>query len=127
MDQYAYTASSTSLTTMLPDWVLEQGGEKARETHQSEESLKRVLADMKKSNEGARRRTDMSYAVISSCGAYPQYVGRNIMQAAQYMKLAQQSGGKELLAPDNKVDDTKLPPVTMDEQYRAVIDIYLHG
>ena len=27
MDQYPYTASSTSLSTMLPDWLLEHGGD----------------------------------------------------------------------------------------------------
>ena len=58
---------------------------------------------------------------------YPQYDGRNIQQVAQLMKLSKQVAGKELLAPSTQVADRDLPPVTMDEQYRAVIDIYLHG
>jgi N-acyl-D-amino-acid deacylase len=152
MDQYPYTASSTSLSTMLPDWVLENGNDKAREILQSEAGLKRTLGDMKKQNEVTRHRTDMSYAVIASCRQYPQYVGRSIKQAAQMMKLAKNSQGKELLAPQregepaaepDKPKDTArqeprppdaprppedtLPVVTMDEQYRAVIDIFLHG
>ena len=127
MDQYPYTASSTSLSTMLPDWVLENGNEKARELLQTEDGLMRALADMKKQNEVARHRTDMSYAVIASCREYPQYVGRSIKQAAQMMKQAKSAQGKELLAPAKDLNDPELPAVTMDEQYRCVIEIFMHG
>jgi N-acyl-D-amino-acid deacylase len=127
MDQYPYTASSTSISTMLPDWVLEDGSEKGREILKTDDGLKRALVDMKKNNEVERHRTDMSYAVISSCTAYPQYVGRNIMQAAQLMKLSREVGGKELLAPATQPNNADLPPVTMDEQYRAVVEIFLKG
>jgi N-acyl-D-amino-acid deacylase len=127
MDQYPYTASSTSLSTMLPDWLLEHGGDQARQLLATDDGLRRTLADMKHNNEVERHRTDMSYAVVSSCSAYPQYDGRNIQQVAQLMKLSKQVAGKELLAPSTQVADRDLPPVTMDEQYRAVIDIYLHG
>src|SRR3954471_19820231 len=44
MDQYPYTASSTSLSTMLPDWVLESGHEEAVELLKSDEGLARTLA-----------------------------------------------------------------------------------
>ena len=91
LDQYPYTASSTSISTMLPDWVLENGGDKARELLKSDDGLKRVLAEMKHNNEVSRHRTDMTYAVIASCSAYPQYVGRNIKQVAQMIKLTQDS------------------------------------
>src|SRR5439155_2622615 len=132
MDQYPYTASSTSISTMLPDWVLENGTDKARELLKTEDGLVRALADMKKSNEGQRHRTDMTYAVVSSCAAYPQYVGRNIRQVAEMMKLAQESSGKELLregeAPAEPARQEPRPPeVTMDDQYRAIIDIFLRG
>jgi N-acyl-D-amino-acid deacylase len=124
MDQYPYTASSTSISTMLPDWVLQDGSDKGKDLLNTEEGLKRALADMKHNNEIERHRTDMSYAVISSCAAYPQYVGRNIMQVAQLMKLSRQNAGKELLAQNPPND---LPAVTMDDQYRAVIDIFRKG
>ncbi len=127
MDQYPYTASSTSLSTMLPDWVLENGNEKAKELLKTDDGLKRVLADMKKSNEGNRHRTDMSYAVVASCSTYPQYVGRNIKQAAQLMKLAKDAKGKELLSAANAPKENELPSVTMEEQYLAVIEIFTHG
>ena len=139
LDQYPYTASSTSISTMLPDWVLENGGDKARELLKSDDGLKRVLAEMKHNNEVSRHRTDMTYAVIASCSAYPQYVGRNIKQVAQMIKLTQDSAGKELLSPSTQphggpersagphADTLASIPVTMDDQYRAVLDIYEHG
>src|SRR5207248_5343915 len=54
MDQYPYTASSTGLSTMLPDWVLENGNEKARELLKTDEGVERVLKEMRKSNESNR-------------------------------------------------------------------------
>jgi N-acyl-D-amino-acid deacylase len=69
----------------------------------------------------------MSYAVVSSCSAYPQYVGRNIKQVAQMMQLTSQNKDKELLAPTTQSSNSPMPDVTMDDQYRAVIDIFLHG
>src|SRR5947208_7047281 len=56
LDQYPYTASSTSISTMLPDWVLEKGGDKATKILTEPESLAKVLADMKQSHEVNRHR-----------------------------------------------------------------------
>lgn len=124
IDQYPYTASSTGITTMLPDWVLQDGPEKAKEKLQDPETLAKCLADMKQSHEINRKRTDLSYAVIASSRAYPTMAGRNVKEVAQLLKLREQSGGNlELLGED----PPKLPDVTMEEQYLAVIDIYLKG
>jgi N-acyl-D-amino-acid deacylase len=46
VDQYPYTASSTGITTLLPDWVLENGGEAARKILQDEEQVARVRQEM---------------------------------------------------------------------------------
>jgi N-acyl-D-amino-acid deacylase len=127
LDQYPYTASSTSISTMLPDWVLENGSDQSRELLKTDDGLNRVLSEMKHNNEVERHRTDMSYAVVASCNAYPKYVGRSIKQVAQMMKLTHNSAGKELLSSATQPIDRELPSVTMDEQYRAVIDIYVHG
>jgi N-acyl-D-amino-acid deacylase len=131
LDQYPYTASSTTITTLLPDWVLEKGMEKARETLTDPEELKRVLADMKRQHEQQRHRRTLGYAVISSCRQFPQYVGRNLEEVAQIMKFRQQHAGAEppeLLADANDSDPSRrLPDVTMDDQYRAIIEIVLHG
>ena len=124
MDQYPYTASSTSISTMLPDWVLENGAEEAKKLLQDEKGLARVLESMKENYEIKRPRKSLAYAVISSCKAHPNYVGRNLYEIAQVMKLKKEKGGDvELLSANPE----KLPPVSMEEQYRAVIDIYLAG
>jgi N-acyl-D-amino-acid deacylase len=79
---------------------------------------------MKDNYEIKRPRKSLAYAVISSCKAYPNYVGRNLQEIAQVMKLKKEKGGDvELLSANPE----KLPPVSMEEQYRAVIDIYLAG
>jgi N-acyl-D-amino-acid deacylase len=124
LDQYPYTASSTSISTMLPDWVLEDGAEEAKKKLTDEKQLARVLESMKQSYEVQRPRKSLAYAVIASCKAYPNYVGRNVHEIAQMMKLKKEKGSDvELLSEKPE----KLPPVSMEEQYRAVIDIYLAG
>ena len=124
MDQYPYTASSTSISTMLPEWVLENGADEAKKLLADEKQLARVLESMKDNYEIKRPRKSLAYAVISSCKAYPNYVGRNLQEIAQVMKLKRDKGGGVELLSENP---EKLPPVTMEEQYRAVIDIYLAG
>ena len=129
LDQYPYTASQTSITTLLPDWVLEGGADEAKRKLQDPQTLNKVLADMKQSHEVGRKRTDMSFAVISSSRAVPTLVGRNVMEAARVMKLKQQTGATtepvELLGAPN--ERAKLPDVTMEDQYRAIVEIYLRG
>jgi N-acyl-D-amino-acid deacylase len=128
LDQYPYTASSTGIATMLPDWVMEKGSDEAKKILSDPEQVKRVLDDMRQSNEVRRGRTSLAYAVVASCRAYPQYVGRDMKTVAQLMKLkASGDPAVELLKPEDKPDKSALPEVTMEEQYRAVIDIVLKG
>src|SRR5438552_13289228 len=86
LDQYPYTASSTSISTMLPDWVLENGPAEARKILFDLIQLPKVLGDMKQNFEVERHRKTLAYAVVASCKAYPQFVGRNIEEVAQMMK-----------------------------------------
>lgn len=124
IDQYPYTASSTSLSTMLPDRVLEKGGDEARKVLSDPTQVEKVLAEMKEQNEVQRGRRSMAYAVISSCKEFPKYVGLNIEQIAQSRKLKAERGNDvELLSEKPE----QLPKVTMEDQYKAIIDIYLHG
>ncbi len=130
LDQYPYTASQTSLDTLLPDWVMQEGADEAKKKLQDPEVVAKVLADMKQAHEVGRKRTDMSFAVISSSRAVPTLVGRNVKEAAQVMKLKRQTGATtepvELLG-DKDHPPTTLPAVTMEDQYRAIIEIYLRG
>jgi N-acyl-D-amino-acid deacylase len=125
LDQYPYTASSTSITVMLPDWVYDKGNDEAKKRLDDPQQVKKMLADMKDQYETKRHRPNLGYAVISSCRYDTAFVGRNLYEVAQIIKLRQQNQGKnvELL----KTDPDKLPDVTMEEQYQAVIDISRHG
>lgn len=119
LDQYPYTASSTTISTLLPDWVLEKGGDEAKKILTDETQLPKVLADMKQQYEVTRGKTSMAYAVIASQSKHPEYEGKNLQQIAAMRKHGSQS---ELLRDAANTDS-----VTMEDQYRAAIAIYLAG
>jgi N-acyl-D-amino-acid deacylase len=125
IDQYPYTASSTSITTLLPDWVYDAGREEAKKRLEDPEQVKKILADMRDNYEVKRRRSSLGYAVIAASAAEPKLAGRNLYEIAQIFKLREQNqgGAVELLSSD----PAKLPEVTMADQYRAVIDICRRG
>jgi len=123
VDQYPYTASSTTISTLLPDWVLEKGSDEGRKILADPQQVKRVLADMKSNYEEKRHRKSLGYAVLSSCKGYPDLVGRDLETAAQVLKLRREKKSDELLSDKPE----QLPVVSMEEQYRAVIDIWLKG
>jgi N-acyl-D-amino-acid deacylase len=127
LDQYPYTASSTSLSVLLPDWVYDHGPAEAKKRLNDPEQVRKILADMRANYEVKRRRTSLGYAVIASCAAEPNLAGRNLYEIAQLFKWRQQNRGKqvELLAAPEAL--TKLPEPTMEDQYRAVIDLCLRG
>jgi N-acyl-D-amino-acid deacylase len=81
-DQYAYTASSTGLSQLVPDWALEGGRGEFRKRVADPAQKATMVADMKKSlrNKG---REDYSYAVIASCRQDKSLDGLNIAEAAK--------------------------------------------
>jgi N-acyl-D-amino-acid deacylase len=123
LDQYPYTASSTTLSTLLPDWVLENGREEATKTLRDPEKLKKVLADMKQSHEVGRRRTNFKWAVIASCQSNPEYSGKSVYQIALMNRV---KPGEEMLGSTTQPSTRPSEP-TMEEQYLTIIDIYLRG
>lgn len=134
LDQYPYTASSTTINTLLPDWVLEKGRDEAKRALTDPESVKRVLDDMRKQNEVQRGRKTMRYVVIGACKAYPEYNGKDLQTIAVLMKQKKAaSAGKETELLGTSSDSASTQPaaaaidVTMEDQYRAVIDIVLSG
>jgi N-acyl-D-amino-acid deacylase len=122
LDQYPYTASSTGITTLLPDWVLEKGGDEARKLLADPNQLDKVVAEMVQTYE-KRGRKNMAYVVIASCRAFPKYAGKNLLEIARVRKLQETNGHDvELLdKPEN------LPAVTMEDQVRAAVAIYVAG
>jgi N-acyl-D-amino-acid deacylase len=125
VDQYPYTASSTSLSQMLPNWIAEGGRDEAKKILRDPVQVAKILKDMTDDHERGRQRKDLSYAVVSSCKEHRDYEGKNIKQITQINKLKAQGGAKvELLSDASKAE---LPAVSMEEQYRTVIDIQLSG
>ncbi len=79
IDQYPYTASSTSISTLLPSDVLADGQDSIKARLQRPEIRKRVtehiLANLKK-----RKLKHLSYAVVAYHAADTSYNGKNIEQ-----------------------------------------------
>ena len=81
-DQYAYTASSTTLSQLVPDWALEGGRAEFRKRLADPKQKATMVADMK-TNLLSKGRTDYSYAVIASCRSDKSLDGLNIAQIAK--------------------------------------------
>jgi N-acyl-D-amino-acid deacylase len=79
VDQYAYTASSTSLDSRLPDWVLEGGRDEGRKRLADAGQRRRAAREVK---DGLKRsgHKDFSYAMVASHRARPEYNGKSIAE-----------------------------------------------
>ena len=123
VDQYPYTASSTGITTLLPSWLKEQGGEKMREMLDDPAQVERALADMRENYEVARGRDSMEYVVIGACRAFPQFDGHNLKEVAQMMATREDGGEMPTTLPA----EGARPDVSMADQYRAALVIAANG
>ena len=83
-DQYAYTASSTGMSQLIPDDALEGGREKFLERLADPARKARMIADMKTSL-AAKGRKDYAYAVIAFYAHDKSLNGLNIAEAAQVL------------------------------------------
>lgn len=117
VDQYPYTASSTTISTLLPEWVLEKGPAEARKILSDAGRREEVHAYMRGGRGTRSGRADLSYVVIASSPGHPKWAGKNVKQIAQMVRL----GEEELLGRD------KLPEVTVEEQFDVVIELYVSG
>ena len=79
VDQYAYTASSTSLDSRLPDWVLEGGREEGKKRLADPAQRARAAREIKESMKRAGNK-DFSYAMVASFRAKPEYNGKSIAE-----------------------------------------------
>ena len=103
-DQYAYTASSTGLSQLVPEAMREGGEGKFRERLENAETKAKFVAEMKQTLR-KRGSPDYAYAVIASYRADPALNGLNVAEAA-----------KRVRASD-----------TLDEQIELVFDIIKNG
>jgi N-acyl-D-amino-acid deacylase len=103
-DQYAYTASSTGLSQLVPDWALEGGKNEFRKRLADPDRKAAMIADMKKSLR-AKGREDYAYAVIASCRQDKSLDGLNVAEAAK----------------------AKRGSDSLDDQIETVLDIQANG
>jgi len=81
-DQYAYTASSTSLRQLLPDDMV-AGGAAAFARRISDKTQRNETLNWMKSRLFARKRNDYSYAVIAYHKKDTRYNGLSVVEAAR--------------------------------------------
>ncbi|HZZ43342.1 MAG TPA: D-aminoacylase [Tepidisphaeraceae bacterium] len=124
LDQYPYTASSTSISTMLPDDFLAVGEKEAIKKIAADPKIEDVIVEqMRQQYEVQRGRKHLGYVVIASCEKHPEYNGRNLIEVAQMMKLAKAGKQPELLGDGAE----KLPEVNVADQCRAAVEIWRDG
>lgn len=79
VDQYPYTASSTTLKVLLPDWLVD-GGRDSVLRRLSEPTIHQKVVDEMIRDMQRRGRTHFDYAVVAHCDADSSLNGKNIMQ-----------------------------------------------
>lgn len=82
-DQYVYTASSTNIATMLPDWAVEGTPEEVRRRLRHPETRQKVIRGIIEERRDKSGRHDLSYAVVAHCRADPSLNGKNILEIAR--------------------------------------------
>ncbi len=103
VDEYAYTASSTSLDVLLPDWALEGGRAEGTTRLEDEATRERITREML-ANLKRIGFNDYSYAVVASYGANDAFNGKSIAE------ITKQTRG---------TDDVKAQIEQIFEMYKA--------
>jgi len=85
VDQYAYTASSTSLDSRLPTWLRAGGLEEAKKRLADKATRERVISEMK---EGLKRSgfKDYSYAMVASYEPDRSFNGKSIAEITKQVR-----------------------------------------
>ena len=79
VDQYPYTASSTTLNVLLPDWLLDGGRDSVMKRLSNPLIHQKVVEEMIKDMQ-RRTRAHFDYAVVAHCQGDTSLNGKNIMQ-----------------------------------------------
>ena len=85
VDQYAYTASSTSLDARLPTWLRAGGLEEAKKRLADKATRERVVADMKDSLKKSGFK-DYEFAVVASYQPDPSFNGKSIVEITKSVR-----------------------------------------
>ena len=85
VDQYAYTASSTSLDSRLPAWLLAGGREEAKKRLADKDIRERVVKEMKEALKRGGFK-DYSYAMVASYGVDKSFNGKSIAEITKQVR-----------------------------------------
>lgn len=85
VDQYAYTASSTSLDVLLPDWALAGGREEGKKRLADAATREKIVKEMKENLKRSKFK-DYEYGVVASHAAKPEYNGLNLKEITRRAK-----------------------------------------
>jgi N-acyl-D-amino-acid deacylase len=82
IDQYPYTASSTNLAVLVPDWALDGGLDSLRKRMEDPVSKKKIIEGMQKSAENSKNKS-FAYAVVAMYAPDTTLNGKNISEINQ--------------------------------------------
>lgn len=85
VDQYAYTASSTSLDARLPTWLLAGGRDEGKKRIADPPTREKVVKEMKEWLKKAKFK-DYEFAYVASYRTKPEFNGKNIKQIAKLVR-----------------------------------------
>lgn len=85
VDQYAYTASSTSLDSRIPSWAIAGGREEGKKRIADPETRKKIVQEMKDDLK-EKKFKDYSFAYVASYRANPEFNGKNILEITRIAK-----------------------------------------
>jgi N-acyl-D-amino-acid deacylase len=96
VDQYVYTASSTSIEARLPDWMLAGGREEGKKRLADPATRAKIVRDIKFNLRERSGFKDLDYAVVANYATNPKFNGKSIKQ------IAKEARGKDDL--DSQID-----------------------
>jgi len=85
IDQYAYTASSTSLDSRIPSWAIAGGREEGKKRLADKTTREKVAREMK-DNLKQKKFKDFSFAYVADYKENPAFNGKNILEITQITK-----------------------------------------
>lgn len=85
VDQYAYTASSTSLDARFPNWAIAGGRDEGKKRLADPSTKAKIISEMKEWLKKAKFK-DYDFAYVASYRANPQFNGKNIAQITQEVR-----------------------------------------
>jgi N-acyl-D-amino-acid deacylase len=86
VDQYAYTASSTGLSVLLPSWALADGDSAVTLRLNDPKTRKKIIDQMRHTIVDRNGRMNMSYAYVTRCEWDSTLAGKNISQINRLWK-----------------------------------------